>query len=401
MEVQRVAHLADDFADPVLEHHAHIRIGGRALGGHGCGRGRHGLYDRLVLLHGRLLGGRRRRVRILSERPGFQRLRLRRLRGMLLDRAVLLGTVLVGVRIRGERAVEFDRGLRIFGVDPNRWRLGRDRHLHDHRWLDDGRLDVRGSRKVVAREHRTGLDERDAAALGDLGRHRLQATADDARETADPPLRDRHVRETAHVEVQHALAAPVLSTGRRAVQRADQCERREIDALGPQPGLAHGAQQTLDHLALRGHDDHALARLAGRIDDPQRVEVQGGLRERHRDLILSLEAHRRRELLAIGDRRQLEHAQHGALVGEPDAHPLAETALREQVAQRVAERALVEHLALAQRVGRQGRADGALHRDGSVDVRLHGRDVARLDVQADDPVVMARTAAARDVEVGF
>ena len=51
--------------------------------------------------------------------------------------------------------------------------------------------------------------------------------------------------------------------------------------------------------------------------------------------------------------------------------------------------ALVEHLALADGVGRQRQSGRALGDDRAVDVRLHRGDVAGLDVQADD----ARTGA--------
>ena len=79
-----------------------------------------------------------------------------------------------------------------------------------------------------------------------------------------------------------------------------------------------------------------LARARGRVDDAERVEVEDGVVQRHRHLVLGLEAHRGGELLAVGDGRQLERAQDGALVGDADAHPLAQPAVAEQLAQGLA-----------------------------------------------------------------
>ena len=161
--------------------------------------------------------------------------------------------------------------------------------------------------------------------------------------------------------------------------------------------MADGAQQALDHLALGGDHDHALARALGRLEDAERVEVQDGARERHRHLILGLEAHRGGELLAIDDGGQLERAQHGSLIGQADPHALAQTSVAEELAQRLAEGALVEHLALAQRVGCQRGAGGVLDGDPPVDVGLHRGDVAGLDVQADEA---ARATSTGEPEVG-
>ena len=148
--------------------------------------------------------------------------------------------------------------------------------------------------------------------------------------------------------------------------------------------MADGAQHALDHLALGGDDDHALARPVGSLEHAERVVVEHGRGERHRHLVLSLEAHRGAELLAVGDRRQLQHAQHRALVGQPDAHALAQAGILEKLAQRLAELALVEHLALAHDVGRQRGPRGPFDDDPAVDVRLHGGHVPGLDIQPDD-----------------
>ncbi len=188
--------------------------------------------------------------------------------------------------------------------------------------------------------------------------------------------------------------------GARAVQRADQRERGEIHALGAQAGVLHGAQHALDHLALGGDDDHALARPVGSIEHAERVVVQHRRGQRHRHLILGLEAHRGAELLAVGDRRQLQRAQHRALVGQPHAHALAQSRVLEELAQRLAQLALVEHLALAHDVGRQRSAGGPFDDDPAVDVRLHGGHVPGLDIQPDDAPTPAAEGEVQ-VEVGL
>ena len=123
----------------------------------------------------------------------------------------------------------------------------------------------------------------------------------------------------------------------------------------------------------------------GRVDHAERVEVEDGVVQRHRHLVLGLEAHGGGELLAVGDRRQLERAQDRALVGDADAHALAQPAVAEQLAQRLAERAPRRATSPSRTVSAGSGSGGrALGEDRAVDARLHGGDVARLDVEADD-----------------
>ena len=193
-----------------------------------------------------------------------------------------------------------------------------------------------------ARASASAMPRRSASSSG----HALEAAADDAGEAAHLALGDREVREPVDVQVQDAS----VLLGFVAVEGADQGEGREVDAFGGQAGAADRGEQPLDHVALRGHEHDALARAGGGVDDAERVEVEDGVVERHRHLVLRLEGDRRGELLLVGDGRQLERAQHGALVGHADAHALAEAGVVEQLAQRLAERALVDHFAVAHRV---------------------------------------------------
>jgi hypothetical protein len=216
-----------------------------------------------------------------------------------------------------------------------------------------------GSSEGNASETGAGVDEGDAPALGELGGHALQARADDARETADGALRDRQVRQAVDVQVQH----PPGLLGVGAVERADQREGRKVDALGGQPCAADGADQPFDHVALSGDEDDALTGPGGRLDDAQRVEVEDGVVERHRDLVLSLEGDGGLKLLVVGDRRKLEDPQNRALVGDADPDALAEARRGEHLTQRVREGLLVEHFTIAHGVGGEGRRDGVLSGD--------------------------------------
>ena len=136
-----------------------------------------------------------------------------------------------------------------------------------------------------------------------------------------------------------------------SVERADQGEGGQIDANGSKPGAANGREQPFDHVALGGDEHDLLTRTAGGIDDAERMEVEHGVRQRHGHLVLRLEAHGRRELLAVAQRRQLERPHHGALIGDPDPYTLAHAAAREELAQGLGDDGLIHHVALANRVG--------------------------------------------------
>ena len=118
---------------------------------------------------------------------------------------------------------------------------------------------------------------------------------------------------------------------------------------------------------------------------PSGLEVEHGAVERHRHLVLRLEADGGLELLAGSRRRKLEDADDDPLVGDADAHALVQLVGPEELAQRLGEGLDVGDLAVAD--------DAGLERDARRRARssmrpltLHrGRgDGARLDVEADD-----------------
>jgi hypothetical protein len=133
------------------------------------------------------------------------------------------------------------------------------------------------------------------------------------------------------------------------------------------------------------------------VDDAQRVEIEHGVAERHRHLVLGLKLDRSGQLLAIGHRRQLERAHDGALVGDPYAHALGQPLVAEQLAQYTAQIALIDHLALADGVGGERQHGGALGDYRAVDACLHGPDEARLNVEPHDgrPRAMTETELER------
>ena len=128
----------------------------------------------------------------------------------------------------------------------------------------------------------------------------LQAAGAGAREEAGRALGDGEVRQAADGEVQHVLGGLGLLAGERGKlrrgERADHGEGGEVDALGAQPGAADGEREALDHVAAGRDDDDALARALGRVDDADRVEVEDGGVDRHRQVLLGVEAHGGREL---------------------------------------------------------------------------------------------------------
>ena len=94
------------------------------------------------------------------------------------------------------------------------------------------------------------------------------------------------------------------------------------------------------------------------LDAADDAVVEDGLVERHRDLLLGLEADRRVELLRVLDRRQAQGADDDALVGDAEPDPLGELVLGEEGAQGVGERVGVDDLAVLEGVGGEGRDRG-------------------------------------------
>ncbi len=218
--------------------------------------------------------------------------------------------------------------------------------------------------------------EREPATLGQLGDEPLGATRDDARKDAGRALGEREVRDAAdaHVERRAALAL---------MQGADHREGGEVDADRAQTRLACGGVQPADDVATGGDEDDTGARSLLGVDDAEHVVLEHRLLQRHRDVVLRVKAHGRRDLLGVRERRQVDGAHEDPLAGDAQAHALAELVLLEEVPQRLGERLDVGDLAVAQQPGRQRDARGALDFDGRARADLNRGGEAGLDVEAD------------------
>ncbi len=135
-----------------------------------------------------------------------------------------------------------------------------------------------------------------------------------------------------------------------AGQRADHREGGEVDAERLEPGAAQRLEKAGDHVSPRGDDDHVDLRrlpLLGRHAADHLV-LEHRLVERHRHLLLRLEAHRRLHLLRILDRRQANGAHDDPLVADAEPHALAQLVLGEELLQPRDEPLGVLHLALVE-----------------------------------------------------
>ena len=181
----------------------------------------------------------------------------------------------------------------------------------------------------------------------------------DAGEEAGTASRHGKVGDVAEAAVEDGsgLALPRLGGTVRlragAGEGADHAEGGEVDADRVEAGAAQRLDEGGDHLAPGGDDDDVdlggAALLGGDAADDLVLEHR--LVERHRHLLLGLEADRRLHLLGVLDRRQAHHPDDEALVADPDPHPLGELVLGEERLQRRGEQARIEHLALVEGAG--------------------------------------------------
>jgi hypothetical protein len=111
--------------------------------------------------------------------------------------------------------------------------------------------------------------------------------------------------------------------------------------------------------------------------------LQHRLVERHRDLLLGLEANRRLHLLGVLDRRQAQRAHDHALVADPETHVLGELVLGKEAFQRFGEAIRIDDLPLVEDPGRERLDRGRADRRVAVLPDLGRRHAAGLDIEAD------------------
>ena len=107
---------------------------------------------------------------------------------------------------------------------------------------------------------------------------------------------------------------------------------------GRRPARRTASSTPVDHVAARGDEDDACPGTVSRLDDPERVVLEHRLLERHRDVLLGLEAGGGRDVLGIVERRQVKRAHDDARIGDADPHALGELVLGEHRLQRLGER---------------------------------------------------------------
>ena len=125
----------------------------------------------------------------------------------------------------------------------------------------------------------------------------------------------------------------------------------------------------------------------GAADDPV---VEDRLVERHRNLLLGLEADGGLLLGGVVDRGQPQRPHDDALVGDPEPDPAARACGGEEGAEGVRERLGVGHLAVAEGAVRQ-LADGDLAELPGLSLHLGGGDAVAGDLEADDGLRLFRS----------
>ena len=113
-------------------------------------------------------------------------------------------------------------------------------------------------------------------------------------------------------------------------------ERHQVDAHRLQLGGQRHVDDRVHHRPLRGDEDQPQHAPSVLLELAERVEVQDGVLDRHRDELLRLEPERRPELL-LGEPRERDLANHHPLV--PHTHvdlPALEPAALPQLAERLA-----------------------------------------------------------------
>ena len=138
----------------------------------------------------------------------------------------------------------------------------------------------------------------------------------------------------------------------------------------------------LDGVATGAHDDDAHPPTFAVVHTLEHVVVQHRLLERHRKLLLRLEANRGLELLLVVDRRQLEHAERDLLAGDAEPDALGQVVLLEEGLDAVGEPVDVDDLTLVEEAGAEGLGRRPQERGRSTAAEFGGGEEAGLDVES-------------------
>jgi hypothetical protein len=184
---------------------------------------------------------------------------------------------------------------------------------------------------------------------------------------------------------------PRARRGAQIGERTDQSEGGEVDPDRSQPRPPRGLHEAGDRVAPgRHHGDLHLGAAVLCRPAADHLEVEHRLIERHRQLVLGLEADSCVELGPILDQGQAQGAHRQSLVGDADPHLLCKLVAREQGGEAGAELLGVDDLAVVDgaRAEREHGGVGRLRRAVLPD--LGCGDAVGLDVEADHHAVLLR-----------
>ena len=229
-----------------------------------------------------------------------------------------------------------ERDARELGVLGGRWprRALRERRRRARaRRRASARAPARGTERALSLD---GGDARrasangSAGARGDLGDDLVDAAGDHARELAGRPGGDGQVGQAADREVEDALG--VGDVDGRSARIIPKAARSTPSGRSPAWRAASSTRSTMSRRAATSST--RMRASAVDLDDAERVVVEHDALDRHRDLVLRLEADGAVELLGVEDRRQLDLAHDDALVGDADPHAAVEAAAVEELRER-------------------------------------------------------------------
>ncbi len=165
--------------------------------------------------------------------------------------------------------------------------------------------------------------------------------------------------------------------------RAHHGERHQVEAQGFEFGAGGARHEHVDHAALRGDQQHPQHPAIFLLELTDRVVVQDGLVDGHRDELLHLEPEGGPQLL-LRQVRQSDLAHHDALVPHAQVDTFGfEASTLPELAERLGDQLGFADLAVLDGPGGQRDLGGVDHRRGVSADDLHGSHRGGSDVEPD------------------